>query len=96
MGSDKITLATDWRDGSGVESTGWASRLSGFVFQHLPGNSQPSETLVPGDLKPSTSLNGARQVCTRYTDIHTGQTPLHISKIINKKDYSGCSIERDV
>lgn len=38
--SDKITLARDWRDGSAVKSTGWPSIRSGFVFQHLHGNSQ--------------------------------------------------------
>jgi hypothetical protein len=59
--------------------------------QDPPGSSQPSVTLVPGDLIliPSSHCCGP-QTHTWYTDIHIGQTPIckNKIKIINVSEYN--------
>lgn len=48
----------DWRDGSVVKSTHCTCRGPMFSSQHSQGHSQPSETLVPGNLTGSPGLCG--------------------------------------
>lgn len=50
------------------------------VSQNLNGGSQPSITLVPGDLAPSPGLC-EHQVHTSYTDIHRQIAHVYIIKI---------------
>lgn len=66
-----------WSRGSGAKSTDCSSRGLGFKSQDLNDGAQPSVTPLPGDLmtSPPASVGTAR---TRYTDMHTGKTSMHI------------------
>ena len=48
-----------------------------FSSQYPHGGSQPSVTLVPGDLTPSSGLH-RHQEHTQYTDIDVSKFPTHI------------------
>ena len=65
----------DWRDGSGVKSTGCSYRGPRFNSLHPHGGSQPSITPVPGDPMPSSNLQGHQahmwQTYTYRQNIHT-------------------------
>lgn len=75
-----------WRDDSGVESTGCSSREPRFSFQPLQGSAQRSATSVSGDLTSTSSsrLQG-HHTCIWYTNIHEGETPIHIKQQNFKK-----------
>ena len=47
-----ISAQQDWKDGSGVKSTGFSFRNPEFSSQHVHGSSHLSVTLVPRLLTP--------------------------------------------
>jgi hypothetical protein len=51
-------------------------------FQHSHGSSQPSVTLVPGDLTPSSSLL-VYQAHVGYTNTYSGKIPTQASKPVH-------------
>ena len=61
------------RDNSAVKSILCSYRELRFNSQHPHSCSQPSVTLIPGDLMPSSVLQ-EYQVCTWYTYTHIGKT----------------------
>lgn len=62
-----------------IKNTGCSSKRAEFNSQHWHGSSQPSETLVPGDL-PSSGLTG-HQVHKWYTDMHADEIHTHASAL---------------
>ena len=72
------------RDCSVVRCTGCSSRGPRFDSQHPHDGSQPSVTLVPGDLMPSSGIQGT--TCTWYPEIHKGKTTTR--KIINNAKHT--------
>lgn len=69
-------MVRGWRDGSVLKSSGCSSRPR-FNSQHPHGSLQQSITAFPGDLMPSSD-HVVHQVCTRYTDLHAGETLMNM------------------
>ena len=73
-------------NGSGTEEGAGQLRALAGLVEDLCGCSQPSATRVLVDLMPSSGLcrHQARKWCT---DIHPGQTSIHVLRNINGRGF---------
>lgn len=70
-------MSGSWRDGSVLKNAVCSCRGPGFNSQHADGSSQPSVTLVPGDLISFSGLL-LHHVWKWRTDMDADKTSMHI------------------